>query len=209
VKYRNLKGDFYFGDYKNGMFDGKGVYLFPRGEIYSGEFRDGIPNGKGIDFYLNGEVYCGHFVNGKENGKGMYFYSDGGIYSGEYGEGKLNRKGMLLYVDGGIYSRLFKNGKEYGSGRMYYPDGRIEDNYTLLDPSNFVCDIIINEGISADVRIIFERVNIIIKFVSDFRITNGEIFNILDKKFKENMSSKINLRNISNNMYFEEIIFKL
>jgi hypothetical protein len=138
VKYRNSKGDFYFGDYKNGRKNGKGVYLFSNGYIYSGEFEYGIRNGKGIDFYSNGEAYCGEFVNGNRTGKGMHFYSDGRIRSGEYREGMANGKGMGLYLDGKLHSGLCKNGKAYGSGRMYYPNGHIEDNYTLLDPSSSI-----------------------------------------------------------------------
>jgi hypothetical protein len=209
VKYRNSKGDFYFGDYKNEMRNGKGVNLFPNGDIYSGEYRFGMRNGKGIDFYSNEVVYSGQFVNGKKNGKGMYFYPEGRIHSGEVREGMLNGKGMLLYPDRMIYSGLYRNGKDYGSGRMYYPDGRIEDNYTLLHPSNSVSNITINEEISDDMRIIFERENIIIKLVNDFHVRNNKIFNILNKNLKENMNKSINLRNIFNNMYFEEIIFNL
>jgi hypothetical protein len=209
MKLRNSKGDFYFGDYENGMIDGKGIYLFPNGYIYSGEYWFGMRNGKGIDFCSNGEVYCGQFVNGDRNGKGIYFYSDGGVHSGEYGEGMPNGKGILLYLNGRIYSGLYKNGKEYGNGRMYYPNGHIQDNFALLDPSNSVSDIIIKKEISDDMRIIFERENTIIKLVSDFHVRNGEILDILDKKLRENMNNTINLRNISNNINLEEIIFNL
>jgi hypothetical protein len=209
VKYRNSKGDFYFGDYKNGMRNGKGVYLFSNGEIYSGEFRNGIPNGKGIDFYSNGDAYCGQFVNEKRNGKGMYFYSGGRIYSGEFREAMPNGKGILLYPNGNIYSGLFKNDKSHGSGRMYYPNGYVQDNYSLFDSSNYVSDITINEEISVDMRVIFERENIIIKLINDFHFRNGEIFDILKKKLEENMNNSKNLKNIFNNMYFEEIIFNL
>jgi hypothetical protein len=139
----------------------------------------------------------------------MYFCSDGKIFSGEYGEGERNGKGMGLYPNGRIYSGLFKNDKSHGSGKMYYPDGRVEDNYTLLDPSNFVSGIIIKEEISDDMRVIFKRENTIIKLIIDFHVRNSEVLNILDKKLEENMNNTINLKNISNNMYFEEIIFNL
>jgi hypothetical protein len=210
MKFRNSKGDFYFGDYKNGRKNGKGVYLFANGIICSGEFGDGITNGKGIIFYSNELVYSGQFVNGEKNGKGMYFFSDGRIHSAEIREGISNGKGMLLYPNGNIYSGLFKNGKEYGSGRMYYPKGYIQDNYTLLDPSNSVSDIIINEEMSDDMRVIFERENTIIKLINDFHVRNSEIFDILKKKLEENMNNaSINLKNIFNNIYLEEIIFNL
>jgi hypothetical protein len=62
---------------------------------------------------------------------------------------------------------------------------------------------------STDARVIFERENIIIKLINDFHVRNGEILDILNNKLEENMNNKINLRDISNNMYFEEIIFNL
>jgi hypothetical protein len=209
VKYRNLKGDFYFGDYKNGRKNGKGVHLFANGKIYSGEFRDGKLSDKGIYFSLKGETYCGQFLNGKKNGKGMYYYSDGRIYSGEYGEGERNGKGVEVFTDDAIYSGLYKNDKPDGSGWMFFPEGGFKDNYTLLHPSNSVFDIIINEGISDDMRVIFERENKIIKLINNFHVNNSKIFDILNKKLKENMYNSINLRYNFNNINLEEIIFNL
>jgi hypothetical protein len=145
----------------------------------------------------------------KEKWKRDIFFFDGVIYSGEYREGKRNGKGMVFYPDDNIYSGLYENDKEYGSGRIYHLNGCIQDNYTLLDPSNSVSDIIINEGISADVRVIFERENMILKLINDFFVTNCEILDILDKILSENMNDTINLRNIFKNMYLEEIIFNL
>jgi hypothetical protein len=148
-------------------------------------------------------------VNGKRNGKGMYFYSCGEIHSGEVREGIPNGKGMVLYPNGDIYSGLYKNGKAHGSGRMFYPDGLIQDNYTFLHPSNSVSDIIINEEMSVELKIIFERENTIIKLISYFHVRNSEVLNILDKKLKENMNNTINLKNIFNNINSEKIIFNL
>jgi hypothetical protein len=209
MKYRNSDGVFYFGDFKYGMKNGKGIYLCEDDTIYSGEYRDGIHNGKGIYFHSNGETYLGQFVKGLPNGKGMYFLSDGRIYLGEFREGKRNGKGMEFYPNGNIYSGFFKNDKECGGGRMYYPNGHIQDNPTILDLSNSVSDIIIKKDVSDDIKIIFGRENIIIKLVSDFHVSNSEIFYILTKKLEENMNNSINLRNIFNNINLEEIIFTL
>jgi hypothetical protein len=92
---------------------------------------------------------------------------------------------------------------------MYYVDGYIQDNCTLFDPSNSVFDITINEEISIDMRVIFERVNNIIKLINDFHVRNCEILNIFDKKLEENINNTINLKNIFNNMCLEENIFNL
>jgi hypothetical protein len=72
-----------------------------------------------------------------------------------------------------------------------------------------VSDVIIKKDISEDMRVIFERENIIIKLVNDFHVRNSEIFDILNKKLEENMYNTINLRNIFNNIKLEEIIFNL
>jgi hypothetical protein len=139
----------------------------------------------------------------------MYFFSDGKVYSGECREGKNDGKIMMLYPDGNIYSGLYKNDEVYGSGKGFYSNGYIQDNYKLFDSSNSVSDIIIKKDISEDMRVIFERENIIIKLISDFHVRNSEIFDILNKKLKKNMNKSINLRIFFNNISFEEIIFNL
>ena len=40
-------GDVYKGNFKNGMYDGIGVYVWNDGRIYEGEWKQQKPHGKG------------------------------------------------------------------------------------------------------------------------------------------------------------------
>ena len=62
----------YEGNWKNGIWNGRGKYTFNDGFGYEGEWKNGVENGMGILTYLNGDKYEGEFKNGKMlNGK-MY-----------------------------------------------------------------------------------------------------------------------------------------
>ena len=62
----------YEGNWKNGIWNGRGKYIFNDGFGYEGEWKNGVENGMGILTYLNGDKYEGEFKNGKMlNGK-MY-----------------------------------------------------------------------------------------------------------------------------------------
>jgi hypothetical protein len=209
VKCRNFEGEFYFGDYKNGNKNGKGIFIFSNGDIYSGEFGNGKLNGKGLYFYSNGDFYSGQHLDGNHHGKGIRFYSTGGIYMGLFRENMYDGKGMLLYADGTIFSGLFKNYKAHGSGKVFYGNGSVDHNYGPFDNSGSMCNKVIDEGISAKIRTIFERENIIIKLINNFFVGNEKVFKILNNKLEKNVNNTINIRNISNNINFEEIIFNL
>lgn len=87
-----VNGDYYEGEWKNGVFDGKGKLVCPSTRmVYEGEWKNGVPHGHGNFFYAGNfsmtifnmtsipkEFDCmrynGEFVNGKRHGKGtMYF----------------------------------------------------------------------------------------------------------------------------------------
>ena len=62
----------YEGNWKNGIWNGRGKYTFNDGFGYEGEWKNGVENGMGILTYLNGDKYEVEFKNGKMlNGK-MY-----------------------------------------------------------------------------------------------------------------------------------------
>jgi hypothetical protein len=209
VKYSNSKGDFYSGDYNNGIQSGKGVYFHGSGNIYSGNFLYGMPNGKGIFFFMNGDIYSGNFSNGLPNEKGMYFYSNGKTYSGKYKEGKRDGNGVMLFADGSIYSGLFENGSTIGKGKLLHTVGYIDDNYELRMYSNSRLNVMNNAVFSADMKKKFEKVNNIKKLITSFFQNNIEMFKIFNKKIEKNMNDSINLRDSSNNINIEEIIFNL
>ncbi|MBP5443827.1 MAG: hypothetical protein J6Y60_11365 [Treponema sp.] len=45
----------YEGDFKDGMYDGKGILKDPSGNCYTGEFKNNARNGKGIQIYSTGD----------------------------------------------------------------------------------------------------------------------------------------------------------
>ena len=58
---------------------------YENGEYYIGEFKNGLKNGKGILYYKNGNIkYDGYFIDDKFEGNGKYIYEDGKYYIGEW-----------------------------------------------------------------------------------------------------------------------------
>ena len=47
---------------------------FANGNIYEGELKNGLPEGKGIYMFANGDAYEGEFKNNKKEGKGIYIF---------------------------------------------------------------------------------------------------------------------------------------
>ena len=58
--------------------------IYPTGNYYIGDFKDGVKHGYG-EFYWNvGRAYKGQFENGKSNGHGTYTFPDGTKWEGEF-----------------------------------------------------------------------------------------------------------------------------
>ena len=107
-------GDKYFGEFKDGKYDGQGTFTWPNGGKYTGKFKDGKYNGQGTYTYGKGEwegqKYVGEFKNGKFNGQGIYTWSDGRRFVGEF------------------YLGTFWNGTEYdinGKNTIKVENGKI------------------------------------------------------------------------------------
>ena len=72
--------------------------LLLRIKSYSGDFKDGLYHGKGRLEFKDGSVYEGQFENNKMHGYGKIFYKDGSIYQGNFknnlrdGTGKVRSK---------------------------------------------------------------------------------------------------------------------
>ena len=65
-----------------------GEYFWKSGEYYYGEYINGIKEGIGKFKYKNGKIYEGMFKNGKPNGRGKIKYNDKEIEV-EFNNGKL------------------------------------------------------------------------------------------------------------------------
>jgi len=47
----------YEGQYENGFFSGKGLYMWPDGRKYEGQWTRGIRQGEGVLTFPSGEKY--------------------------------------------------------------------------------------------------------------------------------------------------------
>jgi len=61
-------------------------YFFQNGEYYIGQLKNKLPNGKGKQYDSKGTLrYYGDWVNGKYEGNGTYYLEDGSLlYIGQF-----------------------------------------------------------------------------------------------------------------------------
>ena len=118
-----------------------GKFDFDNGDYYIGELRNKIPNGKGILYYKNGDIkYDGDFVKGKKQGLGKYYFSDyswyvmennkkfffmkGDYYFGQFLNDNMHGKGIIYLIDGTVkYDGDLVNNKFEGNGKYYFATG--------------------------------------------------------------------------------------
>ena len=141
----NQDGEYYIGQFKNGLQNGKGIFFFKTGRMYHvvydeykgkgliqhdfnkyyiGEFKNDFPNGKGMLSNKNGSKYIGDWVFGDSEGRGKYYYENGDYYIGEWKNSLINGKGIRYYKNGNIkYEGDWINGKFEGYGKYVYENG--------------------------------------------------------------------------------------
>lgn len=136
----------YEGEFRNGLFNGKGTLTSRNGDRYEGEFKDGLMDGRGVYVSKNGDRYEGEFKDNYYSGKGILIYSLY-HYEGEFKDGKIMGKGKMIYSEGasiegefkggipeGIikltnskigynYEGGYKNNMFNGKGKLFYPNG--------------------------------------------------------------------------------------
>ena len=119
----------YEGGFIDNKFEGYGKYYYLNDEYYEGQFKNGLRNGKGILYYSNGNIiYEGDFVNDKFEGNGKYIYGGGEYYNGQWKDNKKNGKGSLYAKNGNIiYVGDFVNDNYEGNGRFYFEGGGYYD----------------------------------------------------------------------------------
>lgn len=71
VEMQSLKGN-YSGECKKGKANGKGKAVGT--DIYEGQFKSGLPDGEGIYLWSGGNRYNGGFVSGLKEGVGTMLY---------------------------------------------------------------------------------------------------------------------------------------
>ena len=77
--YNEIETDFYKGQFKDNLRNGKGKYYENNKLVYEGDFKDDTYDGKGKLYNENGNYYEGGFTEGKKNGDGKEYDNKGNI----------------------------------------------------------------------------------------------------------------------------------
>ena len=96
---KNTNEPVYDGDLINGKCEGKGKYIFENGDYYIGQFKNGLRDGLGKQYYKNKILqYDGMWKSDMRNGHGVYYYENGNYFVGFW---KNNEK----VVNGELYNK--------------------------------------------------------------------------------------------------------
>ena len=79
----------YSGNYKNGLYSGKGRLEFKDGSVYEGQFENNKMHGFGKIFFKDGSIYQGNFKNNLRDGTGLSRKKDGSQQRVVYQKGKF------------------------------------------------------------------------------------------------------------------------
>ena len=118
--------DFYYGNFKKDLKDGKGIYNWTSGDSYSGDWKDDIMNGKGQFIWANGDSYVGECKDGLKDGNGIHTWSNGNRYEGYWKDDLMNGKGKFIWANGDSYDGDWKDDIRNGKGEFIGVNG---DNY--------------------------------------------------------------------------------
>ena len=124
----------YDGNWRAGLFHGKGVLVFKTGDVYDGEFVCGCFSGVGTFTDADGGVARGLFVDGVLfNGKALNctlpfgdvypfpFYEDPFSFTGPLVDGMLDGHGKITTPQGGIVEGCFVKGLPYKATATNFP----------------------------------------------------------------------------------------
>ena len=78
---------------------------------YSGDYKNGLYHGKGRLEFKDGSVYEGQFENNKMHGYGKIFFRDGSIYQGNFKKNLRDGTGILRSTDGSQQRVIYQKGK--------------------------------------------------------------------------------------------------
>ncbi len=108
-KLKWINGDYYEGNFKDGIFNGYGNLKINNGSEYEGNFLTGLYNGKGIFKWKNGDIYYGDYSYGIKEGKGKYTFNNKNSYDGQWYSNKPHGEGTLT-INNQSYQINFRNG---------------------------------------------------------------------------------------------------
>lgn len=145
--YQSQDGSWYWGRWKDGVWEGKGIYIAPEDSMlldcegcayYVGEWSSDRPSGMGTCYDKSGKlIYYGGFSDGNpteaypSTGYSGYTFEcvecgGGNMYLGEKKDGVRNGYGIFLMSDGGAWYGAWKDGKREGYGILLPYQGRAQ-----------------------------------------------------------------------------------
>ena len=116
---KNTNKIIYEGDLLDNICHGKGKYIFENGDYYIGQFKNGLRDGEGIQYYNNKKIqYEGIWKEDKRNGSGKYYYENGNYFIGFWKNNEKVGLGELYDINknliiGGEVSHINTEEKNY------------------------------------------------------------------------------------------------
>jgi len=147
-------GDEYEGGFKNGTYDGYGIYVWNDGYVYAGQWKNGKRDGLGTSIAPNSSPYTESWADDApsyttqggstgtgcksgncDNGFGTYQYEDG-TYTGTFTDSRRNGFGTYTYSTGVKVICTWLNDQVDGFGKIQYTDGYNYIGEFMLDMQN-------------------------------------------------------------------------
>jgi hypothetical protein len=100
----------YVGTFKDGLFEGDGVFVGRNGMRYEGEWKNGNFDGHGKLSFTSGTRYEGQFRANTFNGTGSLTLPDGARYDGEYLMNTPHGTGVYKNASGAVYAGQWNHG---------------------------------------------------------------------------------------------------
>ena len=131
-------GDFYVGEFRNGIEHGQGNFYWGGqtsqfGDVYFGTFTDGKRTGLGTYVWPTGDIYVGEFSLNELHGTGEYYFPNGDYYYGEFFADEFNGEGEYYFANGNVYFGQFRDDVPYGEGILYLETGYFDAVWTDWD----------------------------------------------------------------------------
>ncbi|MBR0469791.1 MAG: hypothetical protein IJJ55_01095 [Clostridia bacterium] len=106
----------YLGNMIMGNPDGYGIIEYDSGACYYGNFKNGVKSGEGVYIWTyegpeSAYYYFGEWQNDKENGYGIYVWNDGLYHIGNFKDGRFDGYGTRYFTDGTSQNGYWRNGQ--------------------------------------------------------------------------------------------------
>ncbi|XVF24466.1 hypothetical protein REPUB_Repub13aG0130400 [Reevesia pubescens] len=122
-------GCMYVGEWFKGKTMGKGKFSWPSGATYEGDFKSGFMDGKGTYTGSSGATYKGDWVMNFKHGQGTKSYANGDYYEGEWRRGFQEGHGRYQWKNENRYIGQWRNGLMNGNGTMTWSNGNRYDGF--------------------------------------------------------------------------------